>query len=143
AVLAELGTGAGSHVYHVRREADSDEYALKVIPITSRGDHKYLDQLRHEFRVARMFDHPNLVKAHTLEVERSWLFRPKVARLLLDYSPGQAMTRTPPLRFGRLVRVVGRVADALAHMHDRGVFHADVKPDNLILGPGTTIKLID
>ncbi len=143
AVLAELGAGPGSCVHHIRREADEREYALKVVAVNSRRDLKYLDQLRHEFRVGQMFDHPNLIKVYALEIEKTWLFRPKAARLLLEFAPGQTMNRTPPLRFGRLMRVFAQVADALAHMHGRGVCHADLKPDNLILGPGTAVKVID
>ncbi len=143
ATLGELGSGAGSHVYHVLRESDSEEYALKVIGVACRRDLKYLDQLEHEFRIGQYFDHPNLIKVHALEIDRSWLFRPTQGRLLLEYAAGQPMNRTPPLRYGRLMRVFERVASGLAHMHGHGVCHADLKPDNLILGPGTAVKIID
>jgi serine/threonine protein kinase len=141
--LTELGTGAGSRVFQVRREADAREYALKVVAVESRPQRKYLEQAKHEFRVGQMFDHPNLVKVHAFEIETDWLFRPKQARLLLEFAPGKAIDKLALLSTQRLIRVFERVADALAHMHDRGVFHADLKPRNLILGPGTDVKVID
>ena len=43
----------------------------------------------------------------------------------------------------KLVQVFERIADGLTHMHKQGVFHADLKPNNLILGRGTRVKVID
>jgi serine/threonine protein kinase len=141
-VLTELGTGAGSRVFHIRREADAREYALKVVAIDSRAQWKYLEQAKHEFRVGQMFDHPNLVKVYAFETDWWWV-RPRQARLLLEFAPGRAIDKLALLSTQRLIRVFERVADALAHMHDRGVFHADLKPRNLVLGPGTDVKVID
>jgi len=44
------------------------------VPITSRDDHKFLVQAQHEFRVAQMLHHPNLLKIYDLETLRDWLF---------------------------------------------------------------------
>jgi serine/threonine protein kinase len=142
-VLAELGTGAGSRVFRVRRRADGAEYALKVVPAGRRADPRYADQLRHEFRIGRMLDHPNLTKVYALEVRRDWLFRPTAVRLLIEFAPGRTLDRLPPLPPARLLRTFERVASALEHMHARGVLHSDVKPGNLIYDSGGGIKLID
>ena len=141
--LSELGTGAGSRVFHVRRRDDGRDYALKVVTVAAARDRQFLEQLRHEFRVGRMFDHPNLMKVHALDVETDWLFRPRRANLLLELARGHTLDRLPPLPAARLARVFERVAGGLAHMHDRGVFHADLKPRNLVLGDGADVKVID
>ena len=44
AILETLGSGANSTIFRVRREADSREYALKVVPIESDDDKKLLEQ---------------------------------------------------------------------------------------------------
>jgi serine/threonine protein kinase len=144
AVLAELGAGAGSRVFRVRREADSQEYALKIVPIRCRNDLKYLEQAKHEFRVGRMLDHANLVKVHVLETERGWFFSgPKKGKLLIEYIPGKPLNEHAPRCMAELLRIFERVADAIAHMHDRGVIHADLKPKNLIYAAETGVKVID
>src|SRR3954466_6339032 len=76
-VLKTLGSGAHSSILHVRREADGREYALKVVPIDSKDDLKYLEQAKHELRVAQMLNHPNLVKVYGLETESGWFSGPK------------------------------------------------------------------
>ena len=142
-VLNTLGSGAHSSILHVRREADAKEYALKLVPIDEPDDRKYLEQAKYEFRVAQLLDHPNLVKVYCLEVEGGWFSGPKKAKLLVEYVPGKTMDLHPLLRPAKMLRVFERIADALTHMHKRGVLHADLKPNNLILGRGTAVKVLD
>lgn len=142
-VLDTLGSGAHSSILHVRREADSKEYALKLVTIDDKDDLKYLEQAKHEYRVGQMLNHPNLVKVYCLEVESGWFSGPKKARLLIEYVPGKTMDQLPLQRMAKLLRVFERIADGLTHMHKQGVIHADLKPNNLILGRGTHVKVID
>lgn len=142
-VVKELGAGAHSKILHIRRDADGKDYALKVVPVGGPDDEKYLDQAKHEFRVGQMLNHPNLVKVHCLELKSGWFKGPSEAKLLIEYVPGKTMDQLPLLRMAKLLRVAERVADALTHMHRQGVFHADLKPNNLILGRGTAVKVLD
>jgi eukaryotic-like serine/threonine-protein kinase len=142
-VLNTLGSGAHSSILHIRREDDSKEYALKLVPIDDKDDRKYLEQAKHEFRVGQMLNHPNLVKVHALETESGWFTGPKKAKLLLEYVPGKTMDKIPLLRMAKLIRVFERIADALTHMHKQGVFHADLKPNNLIYERAARVKVID
>src|SRR4030095_11156633 len=143
AVLGNLGTGAHSSILHVRRADDDKEYALKLIDIEDEDDKKYLEQAKHEFRVGQMLNHPNLVKVYCFETEGGWFSGPKKAKLLLGYVPGRTMDKLTLLRMAKLARVFERIADGLTHMHKQGVFHADMKPNNLIYERGTRVKVID
>lgn len=142
-VLATLGAGAHSQVLHVRREQDGRDYALKVVTLDGPDEKKYLDQIKHEHRVGQLLNHPNLVKVHCLETEADWLFRVKKAKLLVDYAPGTTLDKVPLLRMNKLLRVLEKVAAALCHMHAKGVCHADIKPGNVVLGRGLTVKVLD
>jgi serine/threonine protein kinase len=119
------------------------EYALKQVTIENKEDLKYLEQAKHEYRVGQMLNHPNLVKVYCLEVESGWFSGPKKARLLIEYVPGRTMDQLPLQRLAKLLRIFERIADGLTHMHKQGVIHADMKPNNLILGRGTNVKVID
>lgn len=142
-ILQTLGNGAHSSILHVRRDEDAKEYALKIVTIESRDDLKYLEQAKHEFRVGQMLNHPNLVKVFCLEVESSWFSGPKKAKLLIEYVPGKTMDLLPLQRMPKLLRVFERIAAGLTHMHKQGILHADLKPNNLILGQGTNVKVLD
>ena len=142
-VIGKLGAGAHSSILHIRREEDGREYALKVVPIDDKDDLKFLEQAKHEFRVGQMLDHPALVKIHALETESDWFFRIKKAKLLVEFIPGLTLDQLPLLPLPRMLRVFERIADGLTQMHKKGVFHADLKPNNLMLGKGTTVKVLD
>lgn len=142
-VLDTLGAGAHSSILHVRREADGQEYALKIVSVAGEEEKKYLEQAKHEFRVAQMLDHPSLVKIHCFETESDWLFRVKKAKLLIEYVPGETLDKVKLLRTAKLLRVLEKVAAGLVHMHKQGVIHADMKPNNVMLGRGMAVKILD
>jgi len=142
-VLGTLGKGAHSTLLHIHRSADGRNYALKVVPITDADDLKYLDQARHEFRVAQMLDHKNLIKIYALEESKDWLFRIRKAHLLIEFVNGKTLDTCPPLRLPMLVQVFNRVADGLVHMHRRKVYHADLKPNNIMISRSGDVKIID
>jgi serine/threonine protein kinase len=143
AVLGTLGSGAHSSILHVRRADDDREYALKLVALDTKDDLKYLEQAKHEFRVGQMLNHPNLVKVYAFETDGGWFSGPKKAKLLLEYVPGRTMDTLPLQRMAKLVRIFERIADGLTHMHKQGVYHADMKPNNLILERGTKVKVLD
>jgi eukaryotic-like serine/threonine-protein kinase len=141
-VLGTLGKGAHSTILHVRRTADSREYALKIVPVETKDDQKFLDQARHEYEVAQKLGHANLIKVFCLEVKRDWLFRAKQAESLIEYVNGKTLDATP-IPQDQLVPVFVQVAAGLAHMHRRGVYHADLKPNNVLYGKRGEVKIID
>jgi serine/threonine protein kinase len=47
------------------------------------------------------------------------------------------------LPLGKLVHVFARVAAGMEHMHRRNAFHADLKPNNIMLSRAGDVKIID
>ncbi len=142
-VLRTLGSGAHSTILHVRCSSDSRQYALKVAPINSKEDHKFLIQAQHEFTVAQMLNHPNLIKVYALETQRDWLFRIRKVHMLIEYVNGQTLDVVPPLSLARQIQVFAKIAAGMVHMHRRQVCHADLKPNNILLSKTGEVKIID
>lgn len=143
-VLGTLGKGAHSTILHVRRSSDGRQYALKVVPITSKADLKYLDQADHEYAVARRLDHPNLIKVFAIEKQRSFGFLGiREVRLLIEYFNGRTLDTFGILPLPQLVQVFVQVASGLVHMHRREIYHADLKPSNIMLSRTGEVKIID
>jgi serine/threonine protein kinase len=142
-ILGTLGQGAHSTLLHVRRSADSRNYALKVVPITQAEDLKFLEQARHEFRVSQMLDHKNLIKIYAFEEVKDWLFRVRKVHTLIEYVNGKTLDTCPALRLPMLVQVFNCVADGLVHMHRHRVYHADLKPNNIMVSRSGDVKIID
>jgi eukaryotic-like serine/threonine-protein kinase len=141
-ILSTLGKGANSTIFHVRRKADSREYALKIVTIEDADDQKFLDQAKHEFRIAGMLSHANLIKIHALEMKKDWLFRVRKSDMLIEYVNGKTLDSVP-IPNDQFVPLFYQVAAGLRHMHLRNVFHADLKPNNILYGKRGEVKIID
>jgi serine/threonine protein kinase len=142
-VVGTLGSGAHSKILHIRRAADGKNYALKVVPIDGPEEQKFLDQAEHEFRVGQMLDHPSLIKVYALETVKDWRFRVRKAHLLIEFVNGKTLDVCPRIPLPMLVQVFERVADGMVHMHRRGVYHSDLKPNNILLSKAGDVKIID
>lgn len=144
-ILSQLGAGAHSTILRISRAEDGRQYALKVVPIGGAEDKKFLDQAEHEYRIAQMLDHANLIKVYHLESQTDWLFRPKRVLLLIELvNNGQTLDHIKTLSVEKLVPIFVQVASALVHMHRRGVLHADMKPNNVVVNQRTNqAKVID
>ena len=90
-----------------------------------------------------MLDHPNLIKIYALEAQRNWLFRTRKVHLLIEYVNGQTLDMLKKLSIADLLDVFVQVSAAVNHMHRRGVFHADLKPNNIMLSRSGEVKVID
>jgi serine/threonine protein kinase len=65
---------------------------------------------------------------------------PSLARILdMDRETGVVM----PLSLDRTLRIVAQLAEALAHAHDRGVVHLDLKPENVIVLDHDEVVIVD
>lgn len=142
-ILGELGKGAHSTIYHIKRLDDGRPFALKVVPIEDKDDQKYLEQAKHEYRVGQMLDHPNLIKVHALETQRDWFFRVKKVHLLIEYVQGKTLDNMLHLSLSHKVQVFQKLAAGLVHMHRRSVFHADLKPNNIMISKAGAVKILD
>jgi serine/threonine protein kinase len=90
-----------------------------------------------------MLEHPSLVKIFALETPRDWLFRVRKAHLLIEYVNGKTLDTVPRVPVPALVQVFERVASAMVHVHRRGVCHADLKPNNIMLSRAGDVRIID
>jgi len=142
-VLGPLGSGAHSSILHIRRAEDGKNYALKVVPLDTAEDQKYLVQAEHELEVARKLNQENLIKVYLVEKVKDWLFRVKKAHSLIEYVNGKTLDTLQRLTIPRLVQVFKQMADGLVHMHRREICHGDMKPNNVMLAKGGVVKIID
>ena len=142
-VLQTLGQGAGSTVLKVRRHEDGKTYALKVVKVQDADDRRYIDQLQHEFDVASRFDHPHLCRMYALELEKSMLGKVQGGKLLIEYVHGAPLSSFKTMSIGKLLVIFAKTAAGLAHMHALGFYHADVKPENILVTAEGDVRLID
>jgi serine/threonine-protein kinase len=137
-----LGSGARSTIWRVRDCRDNSIYALKRIVREKGDDGRFFGQATNEFEIARRFDHPAIRKCYRLN-RRRWFFSVSELHLLMEFCPGSSVQATRPKQVLSVLEIFLGVAQALAHMHARGFIHADMKPNNIIVGDDGAVKIID
>jgi serine/threonine protein kinase/tetratricopeptide (TPR) repeat protein len=145
-VLELIGKGGMGSVYKVFDKEIKKIFAIKVMQEDLSKDQVALKRFEQEVEATCQLTHPNLVATYG---------HGKTANgtpyLVMEYLPGEALSdlliREGPLEATRALRLWKQICDALAHAHESGVIHRDLKPTNVIISKsedGTeTARLVD
>src|SRR5256714_2778110 len=136
-VIAELGRGAETVVYRVRRGAD--EYAVKLFTGVSTDPARVLAAVRREAAVLGSVGHPLLPRIFEVGQVDAGPYR---VLEYIDGSPLSELLHSGPLDEARALRLAIDIVGPLAAAHRAGLVHRDVKPDNVIVGADGTARLI-
>ena len=144
-LIAQIGAGARSTIWRARALKSGQICAVKIVRRGDGVDSRYFRQMSNEYRIARRFNHPNLVKVYEL-VSSRFLFWVTQVALAVEYVPGvnlAELSRTEKLDATRLVSLYIQLADGLGYMHSQNVVHLDMKPHNVIVTPEGQAKIVD
>ncbi len=141
-VVQFLGSGARSTIWKVREKRTGAQYALKRVVKRKTSDTRFLDQARNEYEVASQLDHQVIRKVHHLRRRKHWLSVREIL-LIMELCDGLTIQGDPPGEIREVLRIFHEVGVALAYMNTLGFVHADMKPNNIMVGPNGTVKIID
>ncbi|SHK89003.1 Serine/threonine protein kinase [Desulfatibacillum alkenivorans DSM 16219] len=139
-VQDKLGAGGFGVVYKV---FDSYGDVVRVIKLVTKDRRSVFDRLRREYKaLTNLPDHPHVVKV-------VWADRFSDAKqtpyIVFDYVDGldvSDLIDNDALSLDDAVKIVSQSAEGLAHLHENGVQHQDIKPSNL-LWTDNGVKIID
>ncbi len=150
-VLEYLGGGGFSKIYHVRYKLFDEHRALKIMDIdylltklkkSESGDvQKKLETIKKRFvREAKIFyriSHPNIAKLHDAGLIYDEAREIEVPFLVVDYIDGESLKKLlkkeSPLDFEKIYALSGKILSAMAEIHQRGIIHRDINPDNIMI----------
>lgn len=141
-IRRRIGTGARSTIYLATDDANGSEVALKRVIFERQEDTRVFEQVVTEYRTATKLDHPYIRKCYKLKKVRGML-RAKELLLAMEYFEGQSLEDAPTLSLLDVLLVFRMVATGLNAMHQRGLVHCDIKPNNILLSKAGAIKIID
>ena len=136
-----LGSGAMGTVYRSHDTALDRDVAVKVLRARLAQDPAVVERFVREARAAARVNHPNLTHVYFVGSEMGCQF------FAMEFVPGatfeQEIAANGPMPLDRFVDVIVQSARGLSAAHGAGVIHRDVKPSNLMLLPGGTVKVTD
>ncbi len=138
-----LGEGAASVIYRVIDPGTQQTYALKHVIRKAEKDIRFVDQLEAEFEVAGKVRHPFLRRCFDLKFNRSMLFRVTEAALIMELVEGDPLESRLPESVAGVTDVFIATAQALDALHGMGYVHCDLKPNNILVCAGGSVKVID
>jgi diguanylate cyclase (GGDEF)-like protein len=147
-IRAELGRGARSTVYRVRRPGQDGlpgqdhptEYALKILDETLDDSASALVAFRREAALLASVNHPGLTGVHEVGLAHG---RPY---LVMDIVEGMSLAERltgGALPAAQAIALGLDLIDPLAAIHRRGLVHRDLKPPNIMIQTDGTARLID
>ena len=137
-VVEPIGSGGMGDVYRAHDTKLDRFVALKLVP--DAGSDRTADRVLREARAASALNHPNIC---TLYEVGEFGSRPYLA---MEYIDGQPLSSAMPGEGFEPAAVVTygvQIAQALAHAHERGVIHRDLKAANVVLTPDGRAKVLD
>jgi eukaryotic-like serine/threonine-protein kinase len=139
-VQGQLGAGGMGVVYSAYDFVLERKVAIKVVGDRVIVDKTARDLLLHEARAASSLNHPNICIIH--EVGDS----DGEAYIVMEQVEGQPLSTLlgeKGLPADLVVRYGTQIADALAHAHEHGVIHRDLKSTNAMVTQEGRVKVLD
>jgi len=137
-VIRPLGSGGMATVYLAQDERLGRRVAIKQLHAEGPAD--MARRFEREAKLGASLNHPNIVAVFdTVTVDEGVL-------IVMEYVEGETLSQAladGALTVDRALEVICGVARGLEHAHANGIVHRDVKPANVLLGVGGTVKLVD
>jgi serine/threonine-protein kinase len=145
-ILAEIGRGGMGIVYKGLDEKNDQLVAIKVLPSDFLADKRKAQYLDHEFKIALELNHPNIIRFYKLikTVIPGQNF--KQGFLIMELVEGWNMRKhiqEQDLTNFQAVDLILTVCNGLQYIHDHGIVHGDMKPENILISGTGLIKIAD
>jgi eukaryotic-like serine/threonine-protein kinase len=146
-VVSPLASGGMGGVYLARHVTSGQEVALKVLDPLFANHGEVIARLYSEVAIAARATHPGLVAIHAASKSSDG-----IPYLVMEYLDGVTLAKMlgdGPMDISELVGLGAQIAAALSALHEAGIVHCDVKPENILVladrawGTLPQVKVID
>lgn len=140
-VVRELSRGGMGAVHEIAHEASGVSFALKtILPELGDSGGDELERFAREAVALGQLNHPHVVRVHQARLEGPIPF------MIVDLLPGgtlQARLEREPYPCAEALEVIRKLGEGLAHAHERGILHRDLKPLNVLFDDRGEPRLVD
>lgn len=142
-IVRTIHVGVTSTVVEVVQESTQRRYAIKQLNEARAADAAERRAFAKEANLGMSLRHPNLIRVHEYVKDRHAPY------FVMEYFPALnlklsiARPSTYPMPKDKLHKIIRQAAEGLAHMHDKGWVHRDVKPENILTSASGEVRVID
>ncbi|MBI2215455.1 MAG: protein kinase [Acidobacteria bacterium] len=113
--------------------------AIKILTRLVPKDKAQRDAMLKEARVGAATRHPGVAQILEIDIDRDMLFM--VLELIEGDSLRQRTRVSPPAR-GEFLRLAFQIADAVAHLHSKGIAHGELNSESFVVTPQGDVHLV-
>ena len=136
-----IGEGGMAIVYRALDHRLNRDVAVKIMRDEMAADEEFRRRFCTESHAVAMLSHPNIVAVY--DVSHNDNVEYIVMELVDGITLKQYMERKGIVAWKEVVHFTKQISKALAHAHERGIIHRDIKPQNIMLLRDGTIKVGD
>lgn len=139
-IVSSIAVGGMGEVYLAKDTRLGRAVALKTLPVSYLKDTNYLRRFEAEARAAATLNHPNVAAIYSFEEAEEQPF------FTMEYVEGKTLDNFISgggLDLKIFLEWFIGIADALAHAHEKGVIHRDIKPGNIMITTDGFPKILD
>ena len=139
-IQSMLGAGGMGEVYRAVDTRLNRTVAIKILKTEVATDSVFRARFNREARTISQLDHPGICALFDVGEERGMAF---LVMPYLDGVPLSIRLRQGPLPLSDVLKVGISLASALTYAHGHGIVHRDIKPQNVVVLPDGSVKLLD
>ncbi|XP_075520116.1 CBL-interacting serine/threonine-protein kinase 3-like isoform X2 [Primulina tabacum] len=136
-----IGRGSFAKVKLAKNSETGESVALKILNKDMVLEHKMAEQIKREIATMKLIKHPNVIRLYEVMASKTKIF------IIMEFVTGGELFDTI-VKHGRMQEDEARkyfqqLINAVDYCHSRGVFHRDLKLENLLLDTEGNLKVSD
>lgn len=141
-LIEQIGAGGMAVLYKAKDLELSRIVAVKVLRPSLVNDPEFLSRFKREARSAANLSHPNIVTVFDVGQDG-----PSTHYIVMEFVEGQNLKQIVRARgafeIDAALAIIIEICKGIGYAHRAGLVHCDVKPQNILVSPEKSIKVVD
>ncbi|GMN98586.1 Stk1 family PASTA domain-containing Ser/Thr kinase [Parageobacillus thermoglucosidasius] len=140
-IIRLIGGGGMANVYLARDIILDRDVAVKVLRLDFANDEQFIRRFRREAQAATSLNHENIVTIYDVGEDEGIYYI--VMECVRGCTLKQYIHEHAPLPVPKALHIMEQLTSAIAHAHENGIIHRDIKPQNILMDENGNVKVTD